>query len=251
MFGTTLTSMRRLPAALRLKLQTAYAQAWEALTDTHQTQATMFVRRMADRLSLEDALARYFHEVAVPVAMQETVRAQALLSLVERIDHEATASPAVEGWDRLRPDRLLLAVRRRAQYVEETTLQCHMAACVAEAAVMATHIRMAVAVGELLADVMPADQAVMIYVRSFELPVKEGDAVFRGALAVLARRRLPAIESPRLAVAPETVAPKAVAPMAPETVAHATEHERAEVKVVAPAAAAMALPSIFGLRVLV
>src|SRR5205085_1356393 len=85
---------RRLPAALRLKLQTAYAQAWEALTDTHQTQAMMFVRRMADRLSLEDALARYFHEVAVPVAMRETVRARALLALSERTSHEPAAAPS-------------------------------------------------------------------------------------------------------------------------------------------------------------
>jgi hypothetical protein len=233
MFGTTLTSMRRLPLALRLKLQTTYAEAWEALTETHQTQAMMFVRRMADRLALEDALARYFHEVAVPVAMRETVRARALLALAERINPEPTP-PHVDGWwDRLRPDHLLLALRRRAQYVEETTLQCRMAACVAEAAVMATHVRMATQVGELLAEVMPADEAVMVYVRSFELPVKEGDAVFRGALAQLARQQLPAIESPRLQVEPVVPEPdRAPAPAQ-------------------PAIAASGMAPAFGLRVIV
>jgi hypothetical protein len=234
MFGPTLTTMRRLPVALRLKLQTIYAESWEALTDTHQAQAMMFVRRMADRLSLEDALARYFHEVAVPVAMRETVRARALLSLAERINPDPTPARGMDRWDRLRPDRLLLAVRRRAQYVEETTLQCRMAACVAEAAVMATHVRMATQVGELLGEVMLADEAVMVYVRSFELPVKEGDAVFRGALAQLARQRLPAMESPRLQVA--TVAPR-VPEAAPERAA--------------PAVAALNAGPAFGLRVIV
>jgi hypothetical protein len=234
MFGTTLTTMRRLPVALRLKLQTTYAEAWEALTETHQTQAMMFVRRMADRLTLEDALARYFHEVAVPVAMRETVRARALLALAERINPEPAPGAGAEGWwDRIRPDRLLQALRRRAQYVEETTLHCRMAACIAEAAVMATHVRMATQVGELLADVMPPDEAVMVYVRSFELPVKEGDAVFRGALAQLARQQLPAIESPRLQVAPVAPEPE----LAPEP-AQAVPAAR----VMAPA---------FGLRVIV
>lgn len=231
MFGTTLTSMRRLPLALRLKLQTTYAEAWEALTETHQTQAMMFVRRMADRLALEDALARYFHEVAVPVAMRETVRARALLALAERINPEPTPGHADGWWDRLRPDHLLQALRRRAQYVEETTLHCRMAACIAEAAVMATHIRMATQVGELLAEVMPADEAVMVYVRSFELPVKEGDAVFRGALAQLARQQLPAMESPRLQVEP------VVPDLAPD--------------LAQPALAARTMAPAFGLRVIV
>lgn len=220
MFGSTLTTMRRVPPALRLRLQTAYAQAWEALIDTHQTQAMMFVRRMADRLSLEDALSRYFHEVPVPVAMQETVRSRALLALADSVGEESPAA-AAEKRNRLRPDWLMTAVRRRAQFVEETTLHSRMAACVAEAAVAATHIRMAVAVAELLAGVMSADQAVMVYVRSFDLPVKEGDTVFRGALAELARRRLPASESPRLRLEPQEL--EAIArPAIPEPVPSAT-----------------------------
>jgi hypothetical protein len=202
MLPLTFSSLRRLPPALRLRLQVASARAWEALTDTHQTQAVMFVRRLADRLPLEDALQRYFRQVAVPVAMQETVRARALLSLADAIPAAPDTPESADSWQRLRPDRIVDAVRRRAHWIEETTLQARMAACLAEAAVTATHTRMAVEVAELLGEVVPADEALMTYVRGFDLPVKEGDTVFRAALAELADRRLPANERPRLHVTP-------------------------------------------------
>jgi hypothetical protein len=207
MLPLTLSSVRRLSPALRLRLQVAYARAWEALTDTHQTQAVMFVHRLSDRLPLEEALQRYFRQVAVPVAMQETVRARALLSVADSVP--AVGEPAGPGdpWLRLRPDRIVDAVRRRAHWVEETTLQARMAACLAEAAVTATHTRMAVEVTELLGEAVPADEALMTYIRAFDLPVKEADTVFRAALAELADRRLPASQRPRLHVAstPEPV----------------------------------------------
>ncbi|HTC23320.1 MAG TPA: hypothetical protein VK688_03095 [Gemmatimonadales bacterium] len=217
MLSLTLNSVRRLPPALRLRLQVAYARAWEALTDTHQTQAAMFVVRLADRLPLEEALSRYFREVAVPVAMRETVRARALLAVADAVPAVPATDPA-DPWQRLRPDRLVGAVRRRAQWVEETTLRCRMTACLAEGAVTATHTRMAVQVAELLADVVPADEALMTYIRSFDLPLRDGDAVFRAALAELADRRLWPEEKPVLRVeqirVPEREAP-AVPPLPP------------------------------------
>jgi hypothetical protein len=231
----TLSSVRRLPPVLRLRLHVAYARAWEALTDTHQTQAVMFVRRLSDRLPLEEALQRYFRQVAVPVAMQETVRARALLSLADTVPAVDAQSEGADPWQRLRPDRIVDAVRRRAQWIEETTLQARMAACLAEAAVTSTHTRMAVEVAELLAEAVPADEALMAYVRAFDLPVKEGDTVFRAALAELADRRLPARQRPRLHAVPEPVPVR-------EAVASPRE----------PAAPATALPAAaFGLRVLV
>jgi hypothetical protein len=196
MLPLRLSSVRRLSPALRLRLQIAYARTWEALTDTHQTQAVMFVRRLADRLPLEEALQRYFRQVAVPVAMQETVRARALLSLTDVLPPASGTPDSSEPWHRLRPDRIVDAVRRRAQWVEETTLQSRMAACLAEAAVTATHTRMAVEVAELLSEAVPADEALMTYVRAFDLPVKEADTVFRASLAELADRRLPTSQRP-------------------------------------------------------
>jgi hypothetical protein len=195
----------------------------------------MFVRRLSERLPLEDALQRYFRQVAVPVAMQETVRARALLSLADSVPAAAQPSDSVDPWHSLRPDRIVDAVRRRAQWVEETTLQARMAACLAEAAVTSTHTRMAVEVAELLAEAVPADEALMAYVRAFDLPVKEGDTVFRAALAELADRRLPAGQRPRLHVAAEP----------------ANAREPAAVREPAPAPAAALPAAAFGLRVLV
>jgi hypothetical protein len=215
MFSLTLNSARRLPPVLRLRLQVAYARAWEALTDTHQTQAAMFVTRLADRLPLEDALARYFREVAVPVAMQETVRARALLSVANAVPVLPGPDDAADPWQRLRPDRLVGAVRRRAQWVEETTLRCRMAACLGEAAVTATHTRMAVEVAELLAEAIPADEALMTYIRSFDLPARDGDSVFRAALAELADRSLPAHERPTLHVEPAKAVGRDATPAGP------------------------------------
>jgi hypothetical protein len=200
MFAPTLTSVRRLPPALRGQLQVAYARAWEALSDTHFQQAVLFTRRVADRLALGEALDRYFREVAVPVAMQETVRARAVLELADTIPGVADSDAAGDPWQRLRPDRLVESVRRRAQWVEETTLQCRMAACLADAAVAETHTRMAVAVAELLADSMPTDEAVMVYVRSFDLPARDSDTVFRAALARLGERHLTEYAVPRFRV---------------------------------------------------
>ena len=214
----TLNSVRRLPPALKLRLQVAYARAWEALTDTHQTQAAMFVTRLADRLPLEEALARYFRDVAVPVAMRETVRARALLSVADAVPAVPGATDSADPWQRLRPDRLVEAVRRRAQWVEETTLRCRMTACLADAAVTDTHTRMAVEVAELLAESIPADEALMAYIRSFDLPARDGDSVFRAALAELAARRLPGSERPVLHVTPAKPPAReipATVPMAP------------------------------------
>lgn len=215
MLSLTLNSVRRLPPALRLRLQVAYARAWEALTDTHQTQAAMFVTRLADRLPLEDALSRYFREVAVPVAMRETVRARALLSVANAVPAVPGSADSADPWQRLRPDRLVGAVRRRAQWVEETTLRCRMTACLADAAVTATHTRMAVEVAELLADAIPPDEALMTYIRSFDLPVRDGDAVFRAALAELADRN-PTVElQPVLRVEQVRVAAREASPAGP------------------------------------
>jgi hypothetical protein len=181
---------RRFPAATRLRLQVVFARAWEALADTYQTQATEFVRRLKTQLSLEEALDRFFREVGVPAAMTDTVRSRALIALapmVEEDPEQPEESPEVE-WNPLRPDRLIGALRRRARYVEGTNLECRLAASIADEAVAATHVRMALEVAELLVDECTPDEAIMHYVRSFDLPAIDAQIIVRRAMACWAER---------------------------------------------------------------
>lgn len=185
-----LISTRRFSATTRLRLQVLFARAWEALADTYHAQAAEFVRRLKHQLPIDEALDRFFREVGVPAAMSDTVRARALIALASMIEEEAeepeeTSDP---GWNPLRPDQLIGALRRRARYVEETNLECRLAASIAEESVAATHVRMALEVAELLVDECTPDESIMHYVRSFNLPAIEAQIIFRRAMACWAER---------------------------------------------------------------
>jgi len=182
-------SIRRYSPSTRLRLQVLFARAWEALADTYHLQAVEFVRRLRSQLALDEALDRFFREVGVPAAMTDTVRARALIALAPLI--EDAAEPEEDknpGWNPLRPDHLIGAIRRRAQYVEETNLECRLAASIADEAVGATHVRMALDVAELLAGECTPDEAIMHYVRSFNLPALDTQIIFRRAMACWAER---------------------------------------------------------------
>jgi hypothetical protein len=185
----SIISTRRFPPATRLRLQVLFARAWETLADTYRTQAAEFVRRLRTQLPMDEALDRFFREVGVPAAMTDTVRARALILLAPLVEDadEPAESPA-PVWNPLRPDRLIGALRRRAQYVEETNLECRLSAAIADEAVAATHVRMALDIAELLADECTPDEAIMHYVRSFNLPAIDAQIIFRRAMASWAER---------------------------------------------------------------
>jgi hypothetical protein len=182
-------STRRFTPTTRLRLQVLFARAWEAIADTYHVQAAEFVRRLRTQLPLDEALDRFFREVGVPAAMTDTVRARALIALgpliEDVVEPEESRAP---GWSPLRPDQLIGAIRRRAQYVEETNLECRLAASIAEESVAATHVRMALDIAELLADECTPDEAIMHYVRSFNLPALDAQIIFRRAMAWWAER---------------------------------------------------------------
>jgi hypothetical protein len=190
MAAPSLISTRRFSASTRLRLQVLFARAWEALADTYQLQAAEFVRRLKTQLSIEEALDRFFREVGVPAPMSDTVRARALIALAPMIEEE-TEEPeetTEAGWNPLRPDQLIGALRRRARFVEETNLECRLSASIAEEAVAATHVRMALEIAELLADECTPDESIMHYVRSFSLPAIEAQLILRRAMACWAER---------------------------------------------------------------
>jgi hypothetical protein len=189
MAAPSMISIRRFSPSTRLRLQVLFARAWEALADTYQMQASEFVRRLRAQLPLDEALDRFFREVGVPAAMTETVRARALIAIAPLVEDavEPEESRAPE-WNPLRPDHLIGAIRRRARYVEETNLECRLAASIADEAVAATHVRAALDIAELLAGECTPDEAFMHYVRSFSLPALDAQIIFRRAMACWAER---------------------------------------------------------------
>lgn len=190
MAAPSLISTRRFSPSTRLRLQVLFARAWEALADTYQAQGAEFVRRLKTQMPVDEALDRFFREVGVPAAMNDTVRSRALIALAQMIEEEAEEPEAATeaGWNPLRPDQLIGALRRRARYMEETNLECRLAASIAEEAVAATHVRMALEVAELLADECTPDESIMHYVRSFNLPAIEAQLIFRRTMACWAER---------------------------------------------------------------
>ncbi len=189
MVATSMISTRRFSPSTRLRLQVHFARAWEALADTYQLQAAEFVRRLRAQLPVDEALDRFFREIGVPAAMADTVRARALIALASLIENtvepEESSAP---GWSPLRPDQLIGAIRRRARFVEETNLECRLAASIADEAAATTHVRMALGIAELLADECTPDEGLMHYVRSFDLPAIDAQIIFRRAMACWAER---------------------------------------------------------------
>lgn len=189
MAAPSLISTRRLSGSLRLRLKVVFARAWEALADTYHLQAVEFVRRLRGRLSCEEALERYFREVGVPAAMVDTVRARALIALAELMEEEGDPEPLEPApWSTLRPDQLMGAFRRRALHVEQTNLECRLAASLSDEAIAATHVRMALETAELLVAECSPDESIMRYIRTFNLPAIDAQLIFRRAMALWAER---------------------------------------------------------------
>ena len=189
MAAPSLISTRRLSGSLRLRLKVVFARAWEALADAYHAQAVEFVRRLRGRLSCEEALERYFREIGVPAAMVDTVRARALISLAELVEEDGEPEPAEPApWNTLRPDQLLDAFRRRAHHVEQTNFECRLAASLSDEAVAATHVRMALETAELLVAECSPDEAILRYIRTFDLPAIDAQLIFRRAMALWAER---------------------------------------------------------------
>jgi hypothetical protein len=182
MTSPTLMGSRRFAASTKMRLQLVFARASEALADTYQAQAAEFVRRLKPRLSVDEALQRYFHEVGVPAALEETVRARALISLAGLIESGSQHEPRTAGWA-LRPDHMIDALRKRVQHIEETNLECRLAGSMSDEAVATTHVRMALETAEVLADEITPDEAIMHYVRTFNLSSIDAQVIFRSAMA--------------------------------------------------------------------
>jgi hypothetical protein len=75
------------------------------------------------------------------------------------------------------------ALRKRVQHIEETNLECRLAGSMSDEAVATTHVRMALETAEVLADEITPDEAIMHYVRTFNLSSIDAQVIFRSAMA--------------------------------------------------------------------
>jgi hypothetical protein len=196
MFEALRSIARRHPNLSR-QLQAAYAAAWESLVETHREQAVNFVQAMSSLLSADDALDRYFFEVPVPRAMQDPVRAGVLIRLGgEASDLEAREAPGL--WDLLASPRQL--ARRKDLVRERATL----AAARAAEAVAAAHLRNALGIEDIVGHVEGAEESVLQYIRTLDLPSAVAQGLHQQALARLADRELAAERVHAIAAEPVT-----------------------------------------------
>ncbi len=197
---------RRLPDSLRSRLEVATALAWEALVDTHISQALAFVRLLDGRVPLEEALPRYLLEVDIGDAMASAVRTR-VLSTVEAPAEEKAAdgslvlrpdrAPPVpagddeQGWRRFRPDVVMRGIRQRQKRDDQIETWIMLALARAEEAIIATHVDNAITFAALLGGYIMLDRGVQEYLAAVNLSGGRAQAVYQRTMARLADVHLP------------------------------------------------------------
>jgi hypothetical protein len=191
------------------QVQVAYARAWEALVETHRTEAAGFVEALAPLVSVDAALDAYFREVPVPVGMRDAVRTGAFLKL----DFSAIDAPASEGtptgWALLNPGTFLGLTRRMASATQEARRRMTLATARALEGIAATHKQNALALATLRGG--SSEDGVRHYIRTMDLPAHQAQMVYQQALAAMAEIELaelpetPAVAEPAVAPSPTRI----------------------------------------------
>jgi hypothetical protein len=214
-------SLRRIPDELHLPVRIAYANAWEALASTHTSQALQFICEFASRAPVLRVLDLYFEVVAVPEAMQETVRIRCLTSLELESLPVFTPLPLLRGWQLLRVDHFIEQQQYRRRYQEKTLQLARMVGARASEAVVATHVENAIGFCALLRGVLPVEQAADHYLREFSLSQSAAQMVWQRVQARVAGEELTAQYSdpppPVLEDEPEEAAPESEPEREPAT----------------------------------
>ena len=205
---------RRLPDAMRRRVEVASAMAWEALVEAHTTHALDFIALLEGRLDMQDALSRYLREMGVIEPMATAVRTKVLVALEDAesagarvLLHEAEAAAAEErppvepedeeeeeegeGWRRFTPGALVSGVRERQKSRDETDRLVLLAIARAEEDVIGTHVDNAITFAALLDSAVGLDRAVQEYIGEVGLGGPRAQAVFQRTMARLAEVHLP------------------------------------------------------------
>jgi hypothetical protein len=162
-------SMRRIPEGLHLQVRIAYASAWEALIETHISQALQFLCEFAPRIPVLEGMDLYFQVTQVPEAMQEVVRSRTLTTLDLETLAPVTKLPELRGWQRLRLDLVIEYRSYRRRYYEKTIELARIVGARASEAVVQTHVENAIGFAGLLKGVLAVGAATDHYLREFGL----------------------------------------------------------------------------------
>jgi hypothetical protein len=202
MARTPRTSARRLPENIRRRVEVATAMAWENLVATHVSHAGHFIRLFADRLPLEEALARYLVEMDLGDSMAAAVRTRVLVAIEESTrggDADAVALRAredeeeegVEGWRRFRPDVVVRELVQRQRREDAVEAWVQLAIARTEEAVINTHVDSAITFAALLDEFLPLDRAVQHYLGAANLVGARAQTIHQRTMARLADVHLP------------------------------------------------------------
>ena len=182
------------------RVQVAYARAWEALVETHRTEAAAFVEALAPLVSVDEALDAYFREVPVPLGMRDAVRTGAFLRLDFTALDSSRAGGAPQGWALLHPATLFGMTKRMALATQEARRRAVLATARALEGLAATHRQNAIDVARLRAG--SPDEGVRHYIRTMDLPAHQAQMVYQQALASMAEGELAELPAPAAATAP-------------------------------------------------
>lgn len=204
-FPNAIPSLTPNATAADRRVQVAYARAWEALVETHRSEAATFVEALAPLVSVDEALDAYFREVPVPLGMRDAVRTGTFL----RLDFSTLDGPIPEGtptgWALLNPGTFLGVTRRMASATQEARRRMTLATARALEGISATHKQNAL---DLVATrVGSSEEGVRHYIRTMDLPAHQAQMVYQQALAAMAEQEL--AEEPETS---EVTAPVVVVP---------------------------------------
>lgn len=197
---------RKLPEAVRHRLEVAAAMAWEALVDAHIAEALEFITLFENRMTLEESLTRYIREMDMGDTMGSAVRTGVLVTIEANVGREAQPVPIrsgedagetdveaddEDGWRRFRPDVVMRGVFERQREKEEIERLVELAIARAEEAVITTHVDNAITFAALLEDSGSLSKGVEQYIAALHVVGGRGQAVLQRTMARLAEVHLP------------------------------------------------------------
>jgi hypothetical protein len=179
--------------------------AWEALVESHSTQARDFVDLFTEYMPLEEALTRYIRDMDLTDTMIAAVRTRVLVGIEdERPRHGLSGltlrpeevEESGDGWRRWRPDVVVRGVIEWQKKNEEVERLVELAVARAEEEVIKTHVDNAITFAALLDEFGPLSRGVEHYISVMGVVGGRGQAVLQRTMARLADVHLPAPRRP-------------------------------------------------------